>query len=64
MTDEYTLVQKAADFLNKPLVWSEDMESIRYHLSELLTRIELNKPLDVVVEDLCEAILSDTANNR
>lgn len=64
MNDEYTLIQKAADFLNKPLVWSQDMESIRYHLSELLICIEQNKPLDLVIEDLCEAILSDEANNR
>ena len=64
MSNEYTLIDKAANFLNSPLIWSEDMESIRYHLSDLLLRIKDNRQLDQAVEDLCEAILSDQANNR
>lgn len=64
MHNEYTIIDKAADLLNSPLVWSEDMESIRYHLADLLLRIQDNRPLDQAVEDLCEAILSETPNNR
>lgn len=54
---------EAADLLDSPLVWSADMEAIRYHLSAMLRAIAEFRDPEPYANDLAEALLDEHHND-
>lgn len=54
---------EAADLLDADLVWSPDLDSIRYHLSSLLRAIEENRDPMKYAEDLAKTLLDEHHND-
>lgn len=54
---------EAADLLSKPLVWSDDMEAIRRHLSCILEAIEDGEDPERYAQDLAEVLLDEFHND-
>jgi hypothetical protein len=54
---------EAAELLDAPLVWSADMDAIRYHLATLLRAIHENRDPEKPANDLAEALLDDFSND-
>jgi hypothetical protein len=56
-------LQEAAELLDAPLVWSRDLDSIRWHLAGLLRAIDENRDASLFAQDLAEALLDDYHND-
>ena len=54
---------EAADLLDSPLVWSADLEAIRYHLSSMLRAIAENRDPEKYATDLAETLLDEHHND-
>jgi hypothetical protein len=54
---------EAADLLDADLVWSPDLDSIRYHLSSMLRAIEENRDPMPYANDLAETLLDEHHND-
>jgi len=54
---------EAADLLSKPLVWSEDLDLIRHHLSCILEAIEDGEDPERYAQDLAEVLLDEFHND-
>ena len=54
---------EAADLLDSPLVWSADLEAIRYHLSAMLRAIEECRDPSQYAQDLAETLLDEHHND-
>jgi len=54
---------EAADLLDSPLVWSADMEAIRYHLSSMLRAIAVGRDPEPFANDLAETLLDEHHND-
>jgi hypothetical protein len=54
---------EAADLLDADLVWSPDLDSIRYHLSSMLRAIHENRNADQYALDLAETLLEEHHND-
>ena len=54
---------EAADLLDADLVWSPDLESIRYHLSAMLRAIEECRDPSTYANDLAETLLDEHHND-
>jgi len=54
---------EAADLLDADLVWSPDLDSIRYHLSSMLRAIEENRDPEPYANDLAEVLLDEHHND-
>jgi hypothetical protein len=54
---------EAADLLDADLVWSPDLDSIRYHLSSMLRAIEENRDPEPFARDLAETLLDEHHND-
>jgi len=54
---------EAADLLDANLVWSPDLNSIRYHLSSMLRAIEENRDPLPFANDLAETLLDEHHND-
>lgn len=54
---------EAADLLDSPLVWSADLEAIRYHLSAMLRAIAEFRDPEQYAQDLAEALLDEHHND-
>lgn len=54
---------EAADLLDSPLVWSADLEAIRYHLSGILRAIAKNRDPEPYANDLAETLLDEHHND-
>lgn len=56
-------LKEAADLLDADLVWSPDMDSIRYHLSGMLRAIAENRDPEKYANDLAETLLDEHHND-
>lgn len=56
-------LMEAADLLDSPLVWSADLEAIRYHLSGMLRAIAENRDPEKYANDLAETLLDEHHND-
>lgn len=56
-------LKEAADLLDSPLVWSADMDAIRYHLSGMLRAIAENRDPEKYANDLAETLLDEHHND-
>jgi len=54
---------EAADLLDADLVWSPDLDTIRYHLSSMLRAIDENRNPEQYALDLAEALLDEHHND-
>jgi hypothetical protein len=54
---------EAADLLDADLVWSPDLDSIRYHLSAMLRAIAENRDPEKYAQDLAETLLDEHHND-
>jgi hypothetical protein len=54
---------EAAELLDSPLIWSADMDSIRWHLAGLLRAIEECKDPSRFAQDLAETLLDEHHND-
>ena len=54
---------EAADLLDADLVWSPDMDNIRYHLSAMLRAIAEFRDPEPYANDLAEALLDEHHND-
>jgi thiamine pyrophosphokinase len=54
---------EAADLLDADLVWSPDLDSIRYHLSAMLRAIAENRDPEKYATDLAETLLDEHHND-
>jgi len=54
---------EAADLLDADLVWSPDLDSIRYHLSAMLRAIAEFCDPEPYANDLAEALLDEHHND-
>lgn len=54
---------EAADLLDSPLVWSADMDAIRYHLSAMLRAIAEFRDPEQYALDLAETLLDEHHND-
>ena len=54
---------EAADLLDANLVWSPDLNSIRYHLSSMLRAIAENRDPEPFANDLAETLLDEHHND-
>jgi hypothetical protein len=56
-------LEEAADLLDADLVWSPDLDSIRYHLSAMLRAIAENRDPEKYAQDLAETLLDEHHND-
>jgi len=54
---------EAADLLDADLVWSPDLDSIRYHLSSMLRAIAEFRDPEPYANDLAEVLLDEHHND-
>jgi len=54
---------EAADLLDAELIWSPDLDSIRYHLSAMLRAIADNRDPEKYAQDLAETLLDEHHND-
>jgi hypothetical protein len=54
---------EAADLLDADLVWSPDLDSIRYHLSSMLRAIAEFRDPEPYANDLAEVLLVEHHND-
>jgi hypothetical protein len=54
---------EAADLLDADLVWSPDLDSIRYHLSGMLRAIEECRDPAVYATDLAKTLIDEHHND-
>jgi hypothetical protein len=54
---------EAADLLDADLVWSPDLDTIRYHLSAMLRAIEECRDPSQYAQDLAETLLDEHHND-
>jgi len=54
---------EAADLLDADLVWSPDMDTIRYHLSSMLRAIAEMRDPEKYAQDLAETLLDEHHND-
>jgi hypothetical protein len=54
---------EAAELLDSPLIWSADMDSIRWHLAGLLRAIEECRDPSTYANDLAETLLDEHHND-
>ena len=57
------IIEKAAELLDSPLVWSADMESIRWHLAGILRAVNECKDPSQWAYDLAETLLTEHHND-
>lgn len=58
-----TQLQEAAELLDSPLVWSRDLDAIRWHLASMLRAIDKCKDPSRAANDLAEALLNEHHND-
>lgn len=56
-------LEEAADLLDADLVWSPDMDTIRYHLSAMLRAIAKCQSPDHYATDLAKVLLEEHHND-
>jgi hypothetical protein len=56
-------LEKAAELLDADLIWSKDMDTIRWHLAALLRAVRNDSDPTVAAYDLAEALLDDFNND-
>ena len=56
-------LKEAADLLDADLVWSPDMDTIRYHLSSMLRAIAENRDPEIYATDLAKVLLEEHHND-
>jgi len=56
-------LEKAAELLDADLIWSTDMDAIRWHLAALLRAVRNDSDPTVAAYDLAEALLEDFNND-
>jgi hypothetical protein len=56
-------LEEAADLLDADLVWSPDLDSIRYHLSAMLRAIAENRDPEKYAQNLAETLLDEHHND-
>ena len=56
-------LMEAADLLDANLVWSPDMDTIRYHLSSMLRAIAENRDPEKYALDLAGVLLDEHHND-
>jgi len=56
-------LEEAADLLDADLVWSPDLDSIRYHLSAMLRAIAENRDPEKYAQDLASVLLDEHHND-
>jgi hypothetical protein len=55
-------LMEAAQLLDSPLIWSADMDQIRYHLAGILRAIHENRDPEPYAKDLAETLLNEFHN--
>jgi hypothetical protein len=58
-----SLLTEAAELLDADLVWSTDLDSIRYHLAGLLRAVEECRDPSTFANDLAETLLDEHHND-
>jgi len=56
-------LEEAAQLLDSPLIWSADLDQIRYHLAGMLRAIKDCKDPSQYAEDLAETLLNEFHND-
>ena len=56
-------LEEAAELLDSPLIWSADMDNIRWHLAALLRAVHNCADPSKAAEDLAEALLNEHHND-
>ena len=56
-------IQEAAELLDSPLIWSHDLDTIRWHLAGMLRAIDACKDPSQFAQDLAEALLDEHHND-
>ena len=62
MVAQMSELQEAAQLLDSPLIWSADMDQIRYHLAGMLRAIHENRDPEPYAKDLAETLLNEFHN--
>jgi hypothetical protein len=63
MVEEVNELQEAAKLLDADLVWSADLNHIRYHLAGMLRAIDACKDPSQFAQDLAHELLDDFHND-
>jgi len=58
-----SLLTEAAELLDADLVWSPDLDSIRYHLAGLLRAVDECRDPSTFANDLAETLLDEHHND-
>lgn len=58
-----SIIKEAAELLDSPLIWSADLDSIRYHLAGMLRAIDECRDPSTYANDLAEALLDEHHND-
>ena len=56
-------IEEAAELLDSPLIWSADLDAIRWHLAGLLRAVNEAKDPSQWAYDLAEALLDEHHND-
>lgn len=57
--DQYETIKEAANLLNAPLVWSYDLDVLRYHLACILECIAEGADPEPAAQDLAKALTDE-----
>lgn len=55
-------LQEAAQLLDSPLIWSADLDQIRYHLAGMLRAIDECRDPSKYAQDVSETLLNEFHN--